>query len=147
VRTAAKATYLHPLGADSDLAVRGELGIVFAGARFGIPASFLFRTGGDQTVRGYAFESLGVRQGNAIVGGRYLALASVEYTRWIRPEWGVAAFVDAGDAFDEPGAFDAAVGYGIGARWRSPVGPFRADIAYGERSGKIRLHFSVGFGF
>ncbi|HWI15666.1 MAG TPA: BamA/TamA family outer membrane protein, partial [Burkholderiales bacterium] len=147
VRGTAKATFLWPLGREADLTVRGEVGAVLASSRFGIPSSFLFRTGGDQTVRGYAFESLGVRQGDAVVGGRYLALASVEYTRWLTPDWGAAAFVDAGDAFDEPRAFRAARGYGIGARWRSPVGPFRADVAYGERTKKMRLHFSVGFSF
>ncbi|MGZ5096405.1 MAG: BamA/TamA family outer membrane protein, partial [Burkholderiales bacterium] len=109
--------------------------------------SFLFRTGGDQTIRGYAFESIGVPQGSAIVGGRYLALASIEYTRWVTDTLGGAMFVDAGDAVDEISAFHAAVGYGIGLRWRSPVGPVRGDIAYGERTAKVRLHFSVGFNF
>jgi translocation and assembly module TamA len=147
VRGTAKGTLLWPLGPNADLTLRGELGAVLASSRFGIPSSFLFRTGGDQTVRGYAFESLGVHQGDAIVGGRYLALGSVEYTHWIKPDWGAAIFMDAGDAFDEPRAFRAARGYGIGARWRSPVGPFRADIAYGERTKSMRLHFSVGFSF
>ncbi|MGE5523751.1 MAG: autotransporter assembly complex protein TamA [Rhodospirillaceae bacterium] len=147
VRGTAKATLLWPLGSEADLTLRGEIGVVLASARFGIPSSFLFRTGGDQTVRGYAFESLGVRQGDATVGGRYMALGSVEYTRWITPDWGAAVFMDAGDAFDEPRAFRAARGYGVGARWRSPVGPFRADLAYGERTRNVRLHFSVGFTF
>lgn len=147
VRGTAKGTLLWPLGPEADLTLRGEIGVVLASARFGIPSSFLFRTGGDQTVRGYAFESLGVRQGDAIVGGRYMALGSVEYTRWITPDWGAAVFMDAGDAFDEPRAFHAARGYGVGARWRSPVGPFRADLAYGERTRNVRLHFSVGFTF
>jgi len=147
VRGAAKATFLWPLGREADLTLHGEVGAVLASSRFGIPSSFLFRTGGDQTVRGYAFESLGVRQGDAVVGGRYLALGSVEYTRWLTPDWGAAVFMDAGDAFDEPRAFRAARGYGMGARWRSPVGPFRADVAYGERTKKMRLHFSVGFSF
>ena len=72
-----------------------------AETREGIPTTFLFRTGGDQTVRGYAFESLGVRQGDAIVGGRRLAVGSVEYTHWIGESWGLATFVDAGNAWDE----------------------------------------------
>ena len=121
--------------------------MVRADARAGIPTTFLFRTGGDRTVRGYAFESIGVPQGNAIVGGRYLAIGSIEYTRWFAGDWGGAVFVDAGDAFDDRRAFDLAVGYGIGARWRSPIGPFRADIAYGERARSLRLHFSAGFTF
>jgi translocation and assembly module TamA len=147
LRAAAKGHFLLPLGRRADLALRAEGGIVAASSRFGVPSSFLFRTGGDQTLRGYEFESIGVRQGNAIVGGRYLALGSAEYTWWFAGDWGAAAFIDAGDAFDDRSAFDLKVGYGIGARWRSPIGPFRADLAYGQDTGKVRVHFSVGFSF
>jgi translocation and assembly module TamA len=115
--------------------------------RQGIPSSFLFRTGGDQTVRGYAFESLGVKQGDAVVGGRYLAVASVEHTHWFGASWGLAGFVDAGNAWDRGTPFHAAVGYGAGARFRTPVGPIRIDIAYGRDTRKVRLHFSAGFTF
>ncbi len=145
-RMQVRASWLHPLGRD-DLLVRGELGAVLAPTRAGIPSTFLFRTGGDQSVRGYAFESLGVAEGNAIVGGRYLAVASVEATHWVGANWGVAAFVDAGDAWDQANRFDPALGYGFGVRFRTPVGPIRADIAYGERVHKVRLHFSIGYTF
>ena len=147
LRTVAHATFLWPLGRDDDLTLRGDAGVVGAQSRFGIPSSFLFRTGGDRSVRGYAFESLGVHQGSAIVGGRYLLVTSAEYTHWISASWGAAAFVDAGNAFDNLGSVKLARGYGVGARWRSPVGPFRADIAYGEVTKRLRLHFSVGFTF
>jgi translocation and assembly module TamA len=147
LRFTAKGHLLVPLTRESDLALRAEAGIVVASSRSGIPSSFLFRTGGDQTLRGYALESIGVRQGDAIVGGRYLAVASAEYTWWFAGDWGAAAFVDAGDAFDSRSAFDLALGYGVGARWRSPIGPLRADLAYGERTGKLRVHFSAGFAF
>ncbi len=146
-RGTAKATLLLPLGRQFDFTARAEGGIVFADSRFGIPSTFLFRTGGDQTVRGYSYQSIGVPQGNAIVGGRYLAIVSAETTYWFAGDWGAAAFVDAGDAFDNRNVFDLAVGYGVGVRWRSPIGPFRADIAYGVRSENVRLHFSVGFSF
>jgi translocation and assembly module TamA len=147
VRARGKVNWLIPIGLRADLLVRGEAGIVLADSRRRVVSSFLFRTGGDQSIRGYAYESIGVPQGDAIVGGRYLALASVELTRWITESLGAAVFIDAGDAFDEPGAFDAALGFGAGIRWRSPIGPFRADLAYGERSESIRVHFSVGFSF
>ena len=113
----------------------------------GIPSVFLFRTGGDTTVRGYAFESLGVQQGNAVVGGRYYAVASVEYDALDHECIGIAAFVDAGNAVDELSDFDVAVGYGVGGRLRTPIGPFRLDVAYGEKTGDVRLHFSVGLSF
>jgi translocation and assembly module TamA len=147
VRGTAKMNVLVPLGRRADVAARLEGGIVMANSRSGVPSSFLFRTGGDQTVRGYAYQSIGVPQGRAIVGGRYMMVGSVEATYWLAGDWGVAAFVDAGDAFDNRNLFDLAIGYGMGVRWRSPIGPFRADIAYGERSESVRLHFSVGFNF
>lgn len=141
------ANWLVALGTQNDLLVRAEAGVVIADSRFGIPSSFLFRTGGDQSIRGYAFESIGVEQGEAIVGGRYLALASVEFTRWFTKTIGGAVFVDAGDAFDNTDEFKLAVGYGIGARYNSPIGPVRADLAYGQRAKSVRIHFSVGYSF
>ena len=74
-------------------------------------------------------------------------MTSVEATRWISDAWGIAAFVDAGNAFDAASDFKLAVGYGIGARVRTPIGPFRLDVAYGEQSRQVRLHFSVGIAF
>jgi translocation and assembly module TamA len=146
VRGTARATLLVALGRNDDLHVRGEGGVVVANTREGIPSTFLFRTGGDQTVRGYDFESLGVRQGDAVVGGRYLAIGSVEYTHWFSPIWGLAAFVDGGNAWDS-GKFEPVFGIGGGVRFRTPIGPVRADVAYGEDVDSWRLHFSVGFVF
>jgi len=98
-------------------------------------------------VRGYAYDSLGVPLGDAIVGGRYLAVASAEYTRWVTNTLGVAAFIDVGDAFDEANSAELALGVGFGVRYRSPIGPLRADIAYGECTQSVRVHFSVGYSF
>ena len=63
------------------------------------------------------------------------------------PELGAAAFVDAGNAFDKLSERKLKVGYGVGARWRSPIGPFRIDLAYGADIKQFRLHFSAGFSF
>jgi translocation and assembly module TamA len=147
LRATAAVSLLQPVGRNGDLLLRGEVGSTIAKTREGIPTTFLFRTGGDQTVRGYAFESLGVPQGDAIVGGRRLAVGAIEYTHWIGEGWGAAAFIDAGNAWDEGVSFDAALGYGLGARFRTPIGPIRADLAYGEKTGQFRLHFSVGYTF
>lgn len=147
VRATLGTTFLHALGPRNDLLLRAGAGYVAAQARTGIPTTFLFRTGGDQTVRGYEFESRGVPQGDAIVGGRYLAHGTIEYTHWIRPNLGAAVFVDAGDAWDEDRAFALAVGVGFGARLRTPIGPVRVDLAYGERTREFRLHLSIGYTF
>jgi len=74
-------------------------------------------------------------------------VASVEVVRWISELWGIAAFVDAGDAADSLADLSPAVGAGIGARIATPIGPFRLDLAYGEETRKWRLHFSVGLSF
>ena len=102
-----------PLGRRDDLLLRAEGGYVRSTSRLGIPSAFLFRTGGDQTLRGYSFDAIGVQQGDAIVGGRRLALATAEATHWFAESWGGAAFIDAGDAWDpaERG-YKAKVGYG-----------------------------------
>jgi translocation and assembly module TamA len=88
-----------------------------------------------------------VREGDAIVGGRRLLVASAEYTHWISESWGIAAFVDSGDAWDKDQRFDAVLGYGLGARFRTPIGPARADLAYGRETRDYRLHISIGFTF
>ena len=148
LRGVVSATLFLPVGRSGDLILRGQGGAVLSNALEGIPSNFLFRTGGDQTVRGYAFESLGVQQAGAIVGGRRLLVGSAEYVFWVSDIWGVAVFADAGDAWDAGLRPDKlAHGYGAGPRFRTPIGPVRADLAYGERTGEWRLHFSVGYTF
>lgn len=139
-------TALHPLGRNDDLLLRTEGGAVIAPTREGIPSDFLFRTGGDQTIRGYEFESLGVKRDTAVVGGRYLLIGSAEWTHWMSAVWGLATFVDVGNAWDA-GHFDPVLGTGVGARFRTPIGPVRVDVAYGDEVKSWRLHFSVGFVF
>ncbi len=146
-RVVGKFAYWLPLGHSNELYLRGEGGAVLAHSREGIPSVFLFRTGGDTTVRGYAFESLGVQQDGATVGGRYYGVASAEITHWFEPSWGVATFVDAGNATDTLHSFNFDYGYGVGARVRTPIGPFRLDVAYGQQVHQVRLHFSVGLSF
>jgi translocation and assembly module TamA len=147
LRGIASGSLFIPNGRRGDILLRGQLGRVLAESREGIPSTFLFRTGGDQTVRGYAFESLGVPQGNATVGGRRVAVASAEYTHWFGENWGLAGFVDAGNAWDGDSELEAVLGVGAGVRFRTPIGPIRADVAYGEQTGTFRLHFSVGYSF
>ncbi|MBA3032561.1 MAG: autotransporter assembly complex protein TamA [Gammaproteobacteria bacterium] len=142
-----RGVYFHPLGERGQLILRGELGAVAARSRDGIPSDYLFRTGGDQTVRGYAYQGLGITAGSAVVGGRYLAVASAEYVHWLTGQWGTAAFVDAGNAADSLRDLTPVYGVGVGVRWKSPVGPLNLDLAYGENTRELRLHFSVGFGF
>ncbi len=147
-RALGQVAWFHPLTRRDDLTLRAELGAVAARTSKGMPQALLFRTGGDTSVRGHAFQSLGVPKGDAIVGGRYYALGSAEYTRWFGDAWGLAAFVDVGDAVDVLSDLKKpAIGFGVGVRVKSPIGPFRLDIAHGVDAGKFRLHFSVGGAF
>ena len=147
LRAIGNVSFFYPVRRDGDLLLRGQAGYVQSSSRQGIPSAFLFRTGGDQTVRGYAFESLGVEQDGAIVGGRRLLVGSAEYTQWVGENWGIAGFVDAGNAWDSGVQTTIATGYGMGARVRTPIGPIRADLAYGALISAWRIHFSVGYGF
>ena len=147
VRASARLVVYHPLGARSSVILRAEAGALGSKEKAGVPAVYLFRAGGDQSVRGYAYQELGVHEGDATVGGRYLASASAEYQYWITPTWGAATFYDAGNAADSVKDLHPKSGYGVGVRYKSPVGPINVDVAYGHAVQKYRLHFSLGFTF
>ncbi|MEP7157186.1 MAG: BamA/TamA family outer membrane protein [Betaproteobacteria bacterium] len=139
-----------PLGTSNTLILRAEAGVVGANQRVGIPADFLFRAGGDQSIRGYAYQELGVKEGLAVVGGRYLATGSAEVIHWLSGKWtnwGAAVFVDGGNAGDRIADIKPVYGYGTGARWKSPVGVINLDVAYGQAVKQTRLHFSLGVTF
>jgi translocation and assembly module TamA len=147
LRSYGRGLYIVPLGRSDRLHLRSELGAVWADSSEGIPSEFLFRTGGDQSVRGYDYQSLGVARGTAIVGGRFLAVGTVEYQHDFTPQWGGALFVDAGDAADTPSALRPVYGYGAGVRWITPAGALNFDIARARETGKVRLHFTLGARF
>ena len=147
-----RAMRFWPMPADGRFAGGTLIGLVEAGwvisnDRGDIPSQNLFRAGGAQSVRGYRYLGLGLTQGDAIVGGRVLALGSVEYQHPVTGNWYGAAFVDVGNVVDEVSQWRPAVGYGVGVRWRSPIGPINLDLAYGDRDRRVRAHFSVGYSF
>lgn len=146
-RVTARANWLVPLDRRWHALLRGQVGKVIGAGRELVPADLLFRTGGDQSVRGYAYNSLGVLQNGAVVGGLVEAVASAELVYRITPTWGVAVFRDSGNAADSWRDLQFKHGTGIGARWRSPIGPVNIDLAYGHATRQARLHFSVGYGF
>ncbi|HEX5048558.1 MAG TPA: autotransporter assembly complex family protein [Gammaproteobacteria bacterium] len=126
--------------------VRGELGAMAEQSFQELPASMRFFAGGDNSVRGYDFEALGPRDASGqVIGGSQLATASFEYEHPVKAKWSMAAFVDAGNAF-EHNEFEAKTGAGLGARWQSPLGPIRIDIAhpFDDPETSWRLHINLG---
>jgi translocation and assembly module TamA len=147
VRAYGKYQYWYPIGKQDSLLLRAELGKVFSGSGDGIPNGYLFRTGGSTSVRGYAYQSLGVKSGEAVLGGRIMGVASVEYVHWMGPTFGVAGFVDSGDAAADWKSFKAKQGIGLGARVKTLAGPIALDLAYGDKTKKFRLDFSIAIAF
>ncbi|QYY32263.1 MULTISPECIES: autotransporter assembly complex protein TamA [Cupriavidus] len=112
-----------------------------------IPATLRFRAGGTDSIRGYSYQSIGTPSGSSVLPAKYLATGGLEYQYWFKPEWGVAVFWDAGTAADALNDVKIYNGVGIGARWRSPVGPVQLDVGYGVQKQQFRPHISLGVAF
>jgi translocation and assembly module TamA len=113
-----------------------------------LPPTVRFFAGGDLSVRGYAYKSLGPKdEFGEVVGGKHLLTGSVELDQRVAEQWSVAAFVDAGNAFDDYGNLDIVTGVGAGVRWYSLLGPIRIDIAVpleNDAPDNYRIHITVG---
>ena len=148
-RLYARLDAFHPLGNWFGNG-RIELGQVFAKGNVTVPEALRFRAGGDDSVRGYAYRSLTRRVNGIEVGSEVLFTASAELARPILERlpdlWG-AVFIDAGNAAGSWGDLQPAVGVGAGVRYRSPIGPVKLDLAYGEAEQRWRLHLTVGLAF
>lgn len=140
-------------GGASRVQLRAEAAAVLASERARLPSTYLFRTGGDTTVRGYAYRSIGVPVGDDLVApGRYLAVASAEWQRPILQERypGLlehVLFVDVGSVANRAQDLRPRWGVGTGVRLITPVGPMELALAYGLKTRRFRLHLNVGFVF
>ena len=124
---------------------RAQIGAIGTNSYDKVPPSLRFFAGGDQSVRGYDYQTLSPRddQGNR-EGGRYMFAGSLEYQYSIAERWRIATFVDQGNAFNSLGD-KMNTGAGFGVRWVSPVGPLRLDLAHAFDEDKgWRIHFSMG---
>ncbi len=134
------------IGDKSRLLTRGRLGALWTDEFAELPTSLRFYAGGDSSVRGFDFEALGPRDDEGdVLGGEYVAEASVEVDHLFRPNWRLAIFADAGNAFGD-GRESPEYAAGLGVRWLSPIGPLRLDFAsaLSEPGDSIRVHFSAG---
>lgn len=126
------------------LLTRAEVGLTLVDSVDDLPATLRYYAGGDSSVRGYDYQSLGPRGGDGdVIGGRYLVAGSVEVDYLFRDSWRLAAFVDTGNAFDDR-HMELKTGAGVGVRWQSPVGPIRLDLAVPLDESGWRIHFSLG---
>ncbi|WP_437883445.1 autotransporter assembly complex protein TamA [Pseudomonas sp. LRF_L74] len=145
VRFNGVAKGLYTFSGGHRLLGRAQIGLIATNDFSAIPPSLRFFAGGDQSVRGYDYQSLSPEdhQHNK-VGARYLMVASAEYQYPIAKSWRLATFVDHGNAVDSP-MDGGKTGVGFGVRWVSPVGPIRVDLAHAlDEPGGVRLHFSMG---
>jgi translocation and assembly module TamA len=125
---------------------RVQLGGNFADEYSAVPPSLRFFAGGDQSVRGYDYQTLTPENSRGDrVGGRYMIAGSLEYQYAIAEKWRIATFVDQGNSFNSLDMPSLKTGVGVGVRWVSPVGPLRLDLAHAlDDDGGVRLHFSMG---
>jgi len=137
---------INPLGRRNRLIARGRLGGTWTDTFHELPSSVRFFAGGTQSVRGYAYQSLGpLDNSGEVVGGRYLMVGSIEYEYSFNGKWGLALFYDGGNAIDDI-ADDLEQGAGFGVRWQSPIGPVRFDLATAVtvEGRPWRLHINIG---
>lgn len=146
VQLRAEAKWVRPASEKSRLIFRAAAGAMAVNDFDALPPELRFFAGGDRSIRGFDYQQIGeVNESGGVIGGKYLAAASVEYEYYFLQNWGAAVFVDAGDAYSS--TFDPNVGAGIGVRWRSPVGVVRVDIAHPvvtDLEEKIRFHVLIG---
>lgn len=163
----ADAKWIHALGERSRFIARGALGATWVEDFDRLPPELRYFAGGDRSIRGYAYQTIGPalpaeRMPTAmaecaahpnrtcqdfILGGKYLAVASAEYEYYFKPNWGIATFVDSGDAFSGFDDYRQRIGVGLGLRWRSPVGIIRVDLGvpvHDRAHHGVELHIVIG---
>jgi translocation and assembly module TamA len=149
VQILAEGSYLVPLPWRLSLHTRAKGGATLLNDPLSdIPPSLRFFTGGDQSVRGYSYKSLGPRDASGnVVGGKQFLTGSIELERALFKDWGVSLFYDAGNAFNSFAAVTLFQGAGVGLHYYTSVGGLNLSIArpLGVENPAIHIHFTVGF--
>lgn len=125
---------------------RASIGGTLVDSIDSLPPSLRYYAGGDSTIRGYAYKSIGTEDSSGtVIGGRYLVVQSIELERIINQYWSVAGFWDGGTATDDL-SLDYYQGAGAGIRFRLPFGQIRFDLASAitEDGAPFRVHLTVG---
>ncbi|UGB38720.1 autotransporter assembly complex protein TamA [Frateuria soli] len=144
---AADAKWINAFTRRDRLILRASAGITSTGDFSSLPPQLRFFAGGDRSVRGYGYQAIGPRNSfDRVIGGRNLLVASTEVEHYFTRNWGMAAFVDAGNAFNGTD-YRPRLGAGLGVRWLSPVGMVRVDVGtpiHDEHAHGIQLHVVIG---
>lgn len=146
VQTQLQAKFIQKVFSASRIILRGDAGISYVPDFRELPSSQRFFAGGDQSVRGYDYESLAPTDANGVIlGGRNLLVGSAEYEHPIKGKWSAALFVDTGAAIDSL-TDRLSTGADISLRWRSPIGLIRIDVAsaLSKDGHPLRLHLVIG---
>ena len=150
----ARATFdlsgYYPLSDALVIAARTRLGTISGAARDDIAPSRRVYAGGGGSVRGYGYQELGPKDvKNDPIGGRSVNEFAVE-GRYRFGNYGVVAFVDAGQVYESsiPQFSDIRYGVGLGGRFYTDFGPFRADIAMpiNRQPGESKFAIYIGIG-
>jgi translocation and assembly module TamA len=147
VQVRAEAKWVRPATKNGRFIARAAAGAMTVDDFDALPPELRFFAGGDRSVRGFDYQAIGERNATGgVIGGKYLAVVSAEYEHYFWQNWGAAAFVDAGDAFNSD--YNVNVGAGVGLRWKSPVGLVRLDFGFPvstdlDESG-VRIHIMIG---
>lgn len=140
------AVWTHPLPWSGRIITRAEQGATVVDNFDKLPASYRYYAGGMNSIRGYSYKELGPKDAQGhVVGGRFLSVVSVEYEQAVMENWGLAAFIDAGNAYNLDN-IEIKTGAGLGARWYSPIGLIRVDVAVplSESDSSFQFHFAAG---
>ena len=134
------------------LAARVQGGAVLGADALQTPRDDLFYSGGGGTVRGQAYQSLGVTVNDGgtdvRIGGNQFVATSLEARVKVTEKIGVVGFVDMGLVGLAGGDSDWQGGAGLGLRYATGVGPVRLDVAGPIRGGRgVQVYVGLGQAF
>jgi translocation and assembly module TamA len=146
LQTRISARYIRSLSENSRALLRLNVGYTETSNFSRLPPTSRFFAGGDESVRGFQFDSIGPKDADGnVIGGQRLLVGSIEYEHRLFKNYHGALFVDAGNAFNGS-TLDAEVGVGFGIKWRSPLGPLRLYVGFpvSDNTESPRLHLRLG---
>lgn len=130
--------------------LRGNLGINITSDLTKVPSTLRYFAGGDNSVRGYDYESISpVDESGNLTGARYRITGGIDYQYNFWKTFWIGTFLDLGDAFNDQ--LDLKTGTGLSLEWASPIVPIKLDFAWGldaaPTEDNFQIHLSMGVQF